>query len=90
MCAGALVLARLDRLVYGCPDPKAGACGSLYDIVRDDRLNHRLEVTPGVLADDCVRLLQEFFNQRRRTNAETAEDDKSGPPGTRGETNPSH
>jgi tRNA(adenine34) deaminase len=68
MCAGALVLARLDRLVYGCPDPKTGACGSLYDIVRDGRLNHRLEVTAGVLADDCARLLQDFFQQRRRDN----------------------
>ena len=65
MCAGALVLGRLDRLVYGCDDPKAGACGSLYDIVRDERLNHRLEVTSGVLANDCSRLLQDFFRQRR-------------------------
>ena len=65
MCAGALVLARMDRLVYGCDDPKAGACGSLYDIVRDNRLNHRLEVTSGVLADECSQLLQDFFDQRR-------------------------
>ncbi len=65
MCAGALVLGRLDRLVYGCPDPKTGACGSLYDIVRDERLNHRLEVTSGVLAADCARLLQDFFKHRR-------------------------
>jgi len=69
MCAGALVLGRLDRLVYGCPDPKTGACGSLYDIVRDQRLNHRLEVTPGVLADDCATLLQTFFQQRRNNNS---------------------
>jgi tRNA(adenine34) deaminase len=68
MCAGALVLARLDRLVYGCPDPKTGACGSLYDIVRDGRLNHRLAVTSGVLAEDCALLLQDFFRQRRRGN----------------------
>ncbi len=68
MCAGALVLARLDRLVYGCPDPKTGACGSLYDIVRDGRLNHRLEVTAGVLAEDCAGLLQDFFRERRRDN----------------------
>jgi tRNA(adenine34) deaminase len=74
MCAGALVLARLDRLVYGCADPKTGACGSLYDIVRDGRLNHRLEVTAGVLAEDCARLLQDFFKQRRRGNgADSAE-----------------
>jgi len=68
MCAGALVLGRLDRLVYGCPDPKTGACGSLYDIVRDERLNHRLEVTPGVLAQDCANLLQAFFQKRRPSN----------------------
>jgi tRNA(adenine34) deaminase len=70
MCAGALVLARLDRLVYGCADPKTGACGSLYDIVRDGRLNHRLEVTAGVLAGDCATLLQNFFQQRRRGNGD--------------------
>lgn len=68
MCAGALVLGRLDRLVYGCTDPKAGACGSLYDIVRDERLNHRLDVTSGVLADDCATLLQTFFRARRPNN----------------------
>ena len=72
MCAGALVLGRLDRLVYGCPDPKTGACGSLYDIVRDERLNHRLEVTPGILADDCAALLQTFFQQRRNNNSRPA------------------
>jgi tRNA(adenine34) deaminase len=70
MCAGALVLARLDRLVYGCDDPKAGACGSLYNIVQDDRLNHRLEITSGVLADECSKLLQDFFQQRRSENAQ--------------------
>jgi tRNA(adenine34) deaminase len=75
MCAGALVLARLDRLIYGCLDPKSGACGSLYDIVRDSRLNHRLDVTPDVLGDDCARLLQDFFKQRRRNNGQTAEGD---------------
>jgi tRNA(adenine34) deaminase len=68
MCAGALVLGRLDRLVYGCADPKAGACGSLYDIVRDGRLNHRLAITAGVLADECTKLLQDFFKPRRRGN----------------------
>jgi tRNA(adenine34) deaminase len=65
MCAGALVLARMDRLVYGCDDPKTGACKSLYNIVQDERLNHRLEVTSGVLAEQCGQLLQEFFAQRR-------------------------
>jgi len=70
MCAGALVMARLDRLVYGCTDPKAGACGSLYDICRDGRLNHRLQVTPGVLAADCAAMLQAFFRQRRPGNGD--------------------
>ena len=68
MCAGALVLARIDRLVYGCDDPKTGACKSLYNIVRDERLNHRLEVTNGVLAQDCSILLKEFFQRRRTEN----------------------
>jgi len=68
MCAGALVLSRMDRLVYGCNDPKSGACGSLYNIVDDERLNHRLEVTSGVLADECSQQLQEFFAKRREEN----------------------
>jgi tRNA(adenine34) deaminase len=66
MCAGALVLGRLDRLVYGCSDPKAGACESLYQIVQDPRLNHRLEMTTGVLGDQCRHLLSGFFQRRRR------------------------
>jgi tRNA(adenine34) deaminase len=68
MCAGALVLARMDRLVYGCDDPKAGACKSLYNIVQDDRLNHRIEVTAGVLAQECSAILQDFFLRRRNEN----------------------
>jgi len=68
MCAGALVLARIDRLVYGCDDPKTGAVKSLYNITRDSRLNHRLEVTSGVLADECSQILQEFFARRREEN----------------------
>lgn len=76
MCAGALVLGRLDRLVYGCPDPKTGACGSLYDIVRDERLNHRLEVTSGVLANDCAALLQGFFRQRRNNSGSLPQDEE--------------
>ncbi len=66
MCAGAMVLARLPRLVYGTPDPKAGACGSVYDIVREGKLNHRVAVTAGVLAPECADLLQAFFQERRR------------------------
>lgn len=69
MCAGALVLGRLDRLVYGTDDPKTGAVKSLYNIVQDDRLNHRLEVTSGVLADDCKAQLQAFFQRRRVENS---------------------
>jgi tRNA(adenine34) deaminase len=65
MCAGAVVLARLDRLVFGAPDPKAGAVGSLWDVVRDRRLNHRPEVVPGVLATECADLLRDFFRSRR-------------------------
>ena len=65
MCAGALVLARVSRLVYAAPDPKAGACGTLYNIVDDARLNHRIKVTSGVLADEAKTLLQEFFRRRR-------------------------
>jgi tRNA(adenine34) deaminase len=65
MCAGALVLARIDRLVFGAWDPKAGAVGSLWDVVRDRRLNHRPEVIAGVLEPECAALLAEFFSQRR-------------------------
>lgn len=65
MCAGALVLGRLDRLVYGTDDPKTGAVKSLYNIVQDPRLNHRLEVASGVLAEDCRTQLQAFFQRRR-------------------------
>lgn len=65
MCAGALVLARVDRLVYGALDPKAGAVGSLWDVVRDRRLNHRPEVVGGVLAEECAAALTEFFAPKR-------------------------
>jgi tRNA(adenine34) deaminase len=65
MCAGAAVLARLDRIVFGAFDPKAGAVGSLWDVVRDRRLNHRPEVLAGVLADECAAILTEFFAGRR-------------------------
>ena len=65
MCAGALVLARVDRLVFGAADPKAGFAGSLGDLVRDARLNHRLEVTAGVRAEDASALLRSFFVAKR-------------------------
>jgi len=67
MCAGAIVLARLPRLVFGATDPKAGAVGSLYDIPRDDRLNHLVEVTGGVLEQECGEILTEFFKRKRQT-----------------------
>lgn len=65
MCAGAIYQARLDRLVYGAPDPKAGACGTLMDLVRDERLNHQVDVVGGVLAEESAALLREFFSSRR-------------------------
>ncbi|MGB9378546.1 MAG: tRNA adenosine(34) deaminase TadA [Mycobacteriales bacterium] len=65
MCAGALVLARVSRLVYGAADPKAGAVGSLWDVVRDRRLNWRPEVVSGVLADECGSMLRDFFAAHR-------------------------
>ncbi|RLU80655.1 tRNA-specific adenosine deaminase [Streptomyces griseocarneus] len=64
MCAGAIVLSRVDRVVYGAADEKAGAAGSLWDVVRDRRLNHRPEVIEGVLAEDCAALLTDFFRTR--------------------------
>lgn len=66
MCMGALVHARVERLVYGASDPRAGAAGSVFDLARDSRLNHRLEVTGGVLEAECRAILQEFFQGRRR------------------------
>jgi len=65
MCAGALVLARVDRLLFGAYDPKAGACGSVWDVARDPRANHRVEVVGGVRQDECARLLLDFFAARR-------------------------
>ena len=65
MCAGALVAARVGRLVYGAADPKAGACGSLYNLCVDPRLNHEVAITPGVRADAAAKLLSEFFAERR-------------------------
>jgi tRNA(adenine34) deaminase len=65
MCAGAIVNARIPRVVYGAADPRAGACGSLYHVGLDARLNHRFEVVAGVLAEDCAALLVDFFAARR-------------------------
>jgi tRNA(adenine34) deaminase len=65
MCAGALVAARVKRLVYGCPDPKGGAAGSVIDVVRHPSLNHRIDVTGGVLEEETAAQLQAFFRKRR-------------------------
>lgn len=65
MCAGALVHARVKRLVYGAREPRTGGAGSVFDIVRDERLNHRLEVVPGVMEAECAGLMTEFFRRRR-------------------------
>jgi tRNA(adenine34) deaminase len=65
MCAGGIVLARIDRLVFGAADPKAGFAGSLGDLVRDPRVNHRVEVRAGLLAEESGSMLREFFQQRR-------------------------
>ena len=66
MCAGAILQARIPNLVYGAADPKAGAVSSLFRLLGDARLNHRTEVVPNVLAEDCGRILSDFFSQRRR------------------------
>jgi tRNA(adenine34) deaminase len=76
MCSGAMVLARIERLVFGAPDPKAGFAGSLGDLMRDPRLNHRVEVTSGVLAEEAGEVLRLFFAERRHPGADP-------PPGPR-------
>jgi len=73
MCAGALVLARVDRLFYGPADPKAGACESLYNIADDQRLNHRVHVVANFMAEPCRALLQEFFAGKRAANGSRRE-----------------
>jgi tRNA(adenine34) deaminase len=65
MCMGAIILARIPRLVYACRDPRAGAVGSIYDFSRDERFNHKVEVTEGVLGEECSQLLSNFFQQLR-------------------------
>jgi tRNA(adenine34) deaminase len=65
MCAGAIVSARVPNLIYGCPDPKAGAVHTLYTLCEDPRLNHRVNVTPGILSEECAELLRAFFRKQR-------------------------
>ena len=70
MCAGALVLSRIERLVFGARDPKAGACGSVLNIVENSDLNHRIEVEEGLMKEECSRMMSDFFEQKRaKTNA---------------------
>lgn len=81
MCAGALVMARIGRVFYGAKDPKWGACGTLYDIPRDARWNHSCKIRGGILAEDCAKMLREFFRARRQPEeqgGEMAERSKAG------------
>ena len=78
MCAGAIVLARLGRLVYGAADPKAGACGSVLDVIGEERLNHRVPVTAGVLERECAELLRQFFRRKRKPALRLSEREGSG------------
>jgi tRNA(adenine34) deaminase len=73
MCMGAAINARIKQLVFGAPDPKAGAAGSLYNLVSDKRLNHRIEVISGIMEDECRALMQEFFQNRRKDPTDCAE-----------------
>lgn len=66
MCAGAILHARIDRVVYAAADPKAGACGSILDVIRHPKLNHRVQLEAGLLQQECCDMLQAFFKQRRR------------------------
>jgi tRNA(adenine34) deaminase len=70
MCAGAIVQARLRRVIYGTPDPKAGACGSALAVLNHPKANHRVEVVSGVLAEECAEILRAFFSRRRRSAKE--------------------
>ena len=79
MCAGAIVLARLGRLVYGAADPKAGACGSVLDVIGERRLNHRVAVTRGVLEPECGELLRAFFRRKRKAALRLAPAEEQGP-----------
>ncbi|MBN1473616.1 MAG: tRNA adenosine(34) deaminase TadA [Syntrophaceae bacterium] len=69
MCAGAIIQARLSRLIFGARDPKTGAVVSLYNILTDERLNHQVEITEGILSDECGEILSRFFRQKRVTSA---------------------
>ena len=76
MCAGAIVLSRIDRLIFGAKDPKAGACGSLYNIVQDIRLNHQVQIIPYILEQECAQILEAFFEKIRQTTSESQNEGK--------------
>ena len=75
MCAGAMINARVARVVFGAFDPKAGCCGTLYQLIQDGRFNHTCPVTGGVLEAECAGILKEFFARKRRNNRDTRRDD---------------
>jgi tRNA(adenine34) deaminase len=70
MCAGAIVHTRIRRVIFGCPDVKGGAAGGFWNLLQTDNLNHRCEVSSGILGDDCVAILKDFFAQARRRKAD--------------------
>ena len=76
MCAGAIVWSRIENLYIGTMDPKAGACGSVFNIVQEDKLNHQVNVTTGILQEECSRLLKDFFKSLRRTRDQKPEEEK--------------
>jgi tRNA(adenine34) deaminase len=76
MCAGAIMHCRVRRVIFGCPDVKGGAAGGYWNLLQAPNLNHRTEITPGILNDDCVRILKEFFAEARRRRAEGLEHKK--------------
>ena len=76
MCAGAIVWSRIENLYIGTMDPKAGACGSVFNIVQEDKLNHQVNVTIGILQEECSRLLKDFFRSLRRTRDQKPEEEK--------------
>ena len=78
MCMGAIILARLDRVVFGCYDPKGGAAGSLYDISNDPRLNHRVTLTPGIREEECSGILSGFFAELRKRKKEQRQERRKG------------
>jgi tRNA(adenine34) deaminase len=73
MCAGAIVLARIRKIYIGTPDPKAGACGSVLNIVQDDRLNHYTETETGIMLEECSSIMKDFFKELRKRNGAKSE-----------------